>query len=52
MFSDRAYVYDNSVNGEEPQLLFRTYNGKIIKIYHVVHEWAQTIIDALPHHTE
>jgi predicted ABC-type ATPase len=51
-FSDRAYVYDNSFDGEEPRLLFRTRDGEVVKVYHDVQEWARTIIDMLPCGTE
>lgn len=30
---DRAYVYDNSIDDRAPQLLFRTRDGKLAKIY-------------------
>jgi predicted ABC-type ATPase len=44
---DRAYIYDNSVNGAEPQLLFRAKNGKIEKIYKVLNAWASEIAELL-----
>jgi len=43
---DRLYVYDNSVNDVFPQLLFRTSNGKLIKQYTPIHEWANIIFQA------
>ena len=43
---DRLYVYDNSVNDVFPQLLFRTSNGKLIKQYAPMHEWANIIFQA------
>ena len=30
---DRAYIYDNSIDGDTPRLLFRTTNGKVAKRY-------------------
>jgi len=44
---DRTYVYDNSENGEDPKLLFRANDGKIVKFYHEVQEWAQVIAKSL-----
>ena len=32
-FVDRAYIYDNSIENQLPQLLFRIVDGKIVKIY-------------------
>jgi len=43
---DKLYVYDNSVNDVFPQLLFRTSNGKLIKQYAPMHEWANIIFQA------
>ena len=40
---DRLYVYDNSVNDVFPQLLFRTSNGKLIRQYVQLHDWANII---------
>ena len=47
--ADRSYIYDNSVEGEEPKLLFRTVDAEIVKVYDLVHDWAQVIVEALPH---
>ena len=41
---DRLYVYDNSVNFENPKLLFRTKNGKLEKFYSQINEWATPIL--------
>jgi predicted ABC-type ATPase len=30
---DRLYVYDNSVDSREPQLVFRALEGQIVKSY-------------------
>lgn len=44
-FVDRAYIYDNSVEDQLPQLLYRTSNGVIVKRYtDDVPEWAQVLI--------
>jgi predicted ABC-type ATPase len=42
---DRAYIYDNSVDFAEPQLLFRVADGAITKEYRVINEWAQPILE-------
>lgn len=45
---DRAYIYDNSVEEQSPQLLFRTENGKLKKFYREpVNAWAKPIFDRL-----
>jgi predicted ABC-type ATPase len=41
--ADRLYVYDNSVENAFPTLLFRAGEGKIIKEYAPIHEWAKLI---------
>jgi len=40
---DRLYVYDNSVDNALPQLLFRTSDGKLIKQYVPINDWAGII---------
>ena len=42
--ADRTYIYDNSVDGREAQLLFRFVDGKLFKQYvEEVPEWAKRI---------
>ena len=42
--ADRTYVYDNSIDGVEAQLLFRMTDGKMFKQYVAeIPEWAQNI---------
>ena len=41
---DRAYFYDNSVDYEEPKLLFRLVDGQITKEYGVKNNWSLPII--------
>ena len=42
---DRAYIYDNSVDNQLPQLLYRLVDGKVYKRYvKSVPEWAMTLI--------
>lgn len=44
-FVDRAYVYDNSVEDQLPQLLYRTSEGVLVKRYtDDIPEWAQIIL--------
>ncbi len=44
-FVDRAYIYDNSVEDQLPQLLFRTADGVLVKRYtDEIPEWAQVLI--------
>jgi len=44
---DRTYVFDNSIDFEDPQLLFRASEGKITKEYLSVSNWAKPIFNAL-----
>lgn len=41
-FVDRAYIYDNSVDGHLPQLLYRTTSGSLVKQY----------VESIPHWAE
>ena len=44
--ADRTYIYDNSVDGREAQLLFRFVEGKLFKQYvEEVPEWASKIVE-------
>ena len=44
-FVDRAYVYDNSVEGRIPQLIFRTVDGQKFKEYvDDIPAWAQILL--------
>ncbi|NCD12234.1 MAG: AAA family ATPase [Epsilonproteobacteria bacterium] len=44
---DRVYIYDNSVDFADPQLLFKVTDGKFIKEYKQINEWAQPILNFL-----
>ena len=45
-FVDRAYIYDNSVEDQLPQLLFRMTEGKVFKQYtDNIPEWAQPLMN-------
>lgn len=39
--ADRAYVYDNSIDGQAPTLLFRAVDGRVRKLYQAGHQWAE-----------
>ena len=42
---DRAYVYDNSVDNQLPQLIYRTTEGKLFKQYiDEIPEWALSVL--------
>ena len=44
--ADRTYIYDNSIDGQEAQLLFRFVDGKLFKQYvKDVPEWATKIAE-------
>jgi predicted ABC-type ATPase len=43
---DRLYVYDNSVDYENPKLLFRTKNGIVEKFYAEINKWAIPILES------
>ena len=42
---DRLYVYDNSTENGLPELLFRANNGKLVKHYAPIREWANLIYE-------
>ena len=47
-FADRVYFYDNSIDDQNAQLLFRTTDGKFAKQYvNELPEWTETIIENL-----
>ena len=44
-FADRAYFYDNSIDNQNAQLLFRTTEGQFTKCYtNSIPEWANKIL--------
>lgn len=48
-FLDRAYIYDNSVDGEKASRLFRTVDGSVQKIYvEHLNAWAKEVLSVLP----
>jgi predicted ABC-type ATPase len=44
---DRVYVYDNSIEFEEPTILFKVTNGEEFKQYHSINGWAKSISDSV-----
>lgn len=44
---DRCYIYDNSIEGCEPRLMFRAIDGAMAKIYGEINPWAQGVVQAL-----
>ena len=40
---DRAYAYDNSVDGQDARLQFRCVDGVLEKTYETAHSWAEMI---------
>jgi predicted ABC-type ATPase len=42
---DRLYIYDNSVENGLTSLLFRANEGKLVKQYTQIHEWANLIYE-------
>ena len=45
--ADRAYLYDNSVEGEQARLIFRVANGMLVKPNGPINPWAQEIAGLL-----
>ena len=47
-FAYRAYFYDNSIENQNAQLLFRTIDGKLAKQYvEKLPQWTETIIESI-----
>jgi predicted ABC-type ATPase len=44
-YADRVYLYDNSIDFEEPTLLFRISDGKIQKQYTPINHWALKVFN-------
>lgn len=40
---DRTYIYDNSIDFEDPKLLFRIIDGVVTKDYKTINNWAKPI---------
>jgi len=41
---DRFYIYDNSVDDRDAELVMRAANGKVVKQYADVPTWAHAIV--------
>jgi hypothetical protein len=50
--ADRAYIYDNSVDNASAKLLFRTSEGKLVKLYDDINPWALEILREINHATQ
>ena len=47
-FADRTYFYDNSIENQNAQLLFRSIDGKLAKQYvETLPQWTETIIESI-----
>ena len=47
-FADRAYFYDNSIDNQDAQILFRTIDGKFVKQYtKLLPAWTRDILDSV-----
>lgn len=44
---DRLYVYDNSTDDREAQLILRASEGKLVKAYQTIPEWMTPIVESL-----
>lgn len=49
---DRAYLFDNSIDGHSPALCARTQDGQLRKRYRQPPEWVDLAIQHLPRHPE
>jgi len=48
---DRAYLFDNSVDGQEAILCARTGQGFLRKVYGPMPSWIADVVESLPHDT-
>ncbi len=47
-FADRVYFYDNSIDDQNAQLMFRTIDGNLAKQYvETLPQWTETIIESI-----
>lgn len=46
-FVDRAYIYDNFIDGRDPVRMFRTRDGKIDRSLSQIESWAAPIFEAV-----
>jgi predicted ABC-type ATPase len=45
--ANRAYAFDNSVDGQDARLMLRTINGRIANMHVPLPDWVQTIAEGL-----
>ena len=50
--ADRAYLYDNSVDGVDARLCARTADGQLRKVYGPLPAWIADALDGLPRHPD
>lgn len=50
--SERAYLYDNSIDGVEARLCARTVEGRLRKVYGALPDWVAAAVDPLERHPE
>jgi predicted ABC-type ATPase len=50
--ADRAYLYDNSIDGVDARLCARTADGQLRKVYGPLPAWIADALDGLPHHPD
>lgn len=50
--AQRAYVYDNSVDGIDARLCARTQDGMLRKVYGPLPKWVASVVDGLPRHPD
>jgi predicted ABC-type ATPase len=50
--SDRVYVYDNSIDGEDARLCTRTQDGLLRKVYGDLPQWVDQAVSPLARHAE
>lgn len=48
--ADRAYLYDNSIDGVEARLTARCVDGRVRKIYGTLPDWVSDCLKPLPQH--
>lgn len=48
--SDRAYLYDNSIENEDARLCARTQDGRLRKIYEQLPSWITNVTESLAKH--
>ncbi len=47
LLADRGYFYDNSIENQDPELMFKTVDSQISKVYSDVHDWVKDVVVSL-----